>query len=443
MKTRSRKPSAKTSEKQAAEAKPTVQKLDPSISNPPQVFILPKEISESARILTLRNPATSAPNRYLLCPQKGFYEFTRVAAPKKACKSWLLAPDRAVTSSNIDGLSRGDDGKGYVLQDPDMMVATQMDPLFLLLSALSGDSTGDEASMRREQEYLSPSDYLERLGDSSENFSQMLQSDVRSQLEAMFEARMQAVCDSMDAGDERLYTLSKQKLLSILVEKARRMVQKGLPPSMEDRFVKRELTVPVLSVKREDSRVSIAEQDDSASAAAESQSTSMETSQDTQSSSATSSSVSTTATSVTSTTMVQVSDPSTELTQLLRLRTAVSFLLNSYVAPGLRSDLEAVLKSSPTIVDFAPLDKHLEHVNKLKKEAQALRSMSDNISRKRSAFEDDDALEKAEAKKRKKEEEEIKKKNTSRGVQQLKKADTSGMQKLSAFFTAKPSAKKP
>jgi hypothetical protein len=93
-------------------------------------------------------------------------------------------------------------------------------------------------------------------------------------------------------------------------------------------------------------------------------------------------------------------------------------------------------------VDFSPLDKHLALINQLKKEAQALRSMSDNISRKRSADEDEDVLEKAEAKKRKKEEEEIRKKNMSRGVQQLKKADTSGMKKLSAFFAAKPATKK-
>ena len=80
------------------------------------------------------------------------------------------------------------------------------------------------------------------------------------------------------------------------------------------------------------------------------------------------------------------------------------------------------------------MDKHLAHLDQLRKEAQALRSLSDNISRKRSADEDEEALEKAEAKKRKKEEDELKKKNTSRGVKQLEKADRSGMKTLSSFF---------
>lgn len=436
MKTRSRKASAKTGDKEKTEPTPTIQKLDPSIANPPQVFILPKNASPSARILTLLNPATSAPNRYLLCPEKGLYEFTRVAAPNKACKSWLLSSNREnhETKSSL----QVENSEGYVLLSPDMMVATQIDPLFLLLPALTGDAT----STRQEQEYLSPTDYMERLGESSPQFTQIMQSDARSKLEALFEARMLAVCDVMDAGDERLYNLSKPKLLAVLAEKAKQMVQKGLPTSMEERFVKRELAVPVLSIKREESSVSFAEPEESTGAGA-SQSTSQETSHDTESRVTTSISVSTAATSITATPSDEVPEHNAELAHLLRLRTALSFLLNAYVDPTLRTQLEALLKTSPSILDFSPLQKHLEHINQLKKEAQALRSMSDNISRKRSALEDDEALDKAEAKKRKKEEEEIKKKNMSRGVQQLKKADTSGMKKLSSFFAAKPAAKKP
>jgi hypothetical protein len=442
MKTRSKKPSAKASEKAATGTSTTVQRLEPSVSNPPHVFILPKDTSSSARILTLPNPATSSPNRYLLCPEKGFYEFTRVAAPKKACRSWLLAADRKNVSANGDVSKQAASNEGYVLQSPDMMLATQIDPIFLLLPALAGDEMADVQGGRREQEYLSPSDYMERLGEISKQFGEVLQSDSRSKLEVLFEARMQPVCDVMDAGDEQLYTLSKQNLLLELVEKARRIVKRGLPASMEERFVKRELAAPVLSVKREESSTSAAEQDDSASGDAESQSASQSTSQDTQSSVTSSASTSTAATSIVSTQGDDSLNVTGDLSHLLRLRTALSFLLNSYIAPKLRGNLESLLKSSPTIVDFSPLDKHLVHINQLKKEAQALRSMSDNISRKRSADEDDDALEKAEAKKRKKEEEEIRKKNMSRGVQQLKKADTSGMKKLSAFFAAKPATKK-
>jgi hypothetical protein len=442
MKTRSKKASTKASNKESTELTTIAQKLEPSISNPPQVFILPKEISPSARILTLPNPAISNPNRYLLCPDKGFYEFTRVTAPKKACKSWLLAPDRKSVSSAVEVDGQVDSSEGYVLRTPDMMVATTIDPLFLVLSALAGDPMAEWDGGRREQEYLSPSDYTARLIETSEHLKQMMQSDIRSRIEALLEARMEAVCDFMDAGEERLYTLSKDELLRELAEKAKRMVMKGLPASMEERFVKRELAVPVLSMKREESSISIAEQDSLTTGGAESHSASQSTSQETQSSVTTSTSISTAATSVVSISADEASNATDELTYLLRLRTALSFLLNSYIAPSLRSDLETLLKSSPSVVDFTPLDKHLAHVNELKNEAQALRSMSDNISLKRSVMEDEDALEKAEAKKRKKEEEEIKKKNMSRGVQQLKKADTSGMKKLSAFFTAKAPAKK-
>ena len=443
MKTRSKKASTKTGYKGTTEITTTTQKLQHRISNPPQVFILPKEISASARILTLLNPATSNSNRYLLCPDKGFYEFARVAAPKKACKSWLLAPDRDVVSSGLAIDNEVDGSEGYVLKTPDMMIATPIDPLFLLLPALAGDHMAEMDDGRREQEYLSPSDYTERLSETSEHLKQMLRSDMRSKFAAMLEARLEVVCDVMDAGDERLYTMSKQKLLRELVGKAQRMVTKGLPASMEERFVKRELAVPVLSIKREESSVSIADQDSPATGGAESESASQSTSQETQSSVTTSTSISIAATSVVSISADEASNATDELTYLLRLRTALSFLLNSYIAPSLRSNLEALLKSSPPVLDFTPLDKHLAHINELKKEAQALRSMSDNISRKRSVMEDEDALEKAEAKKRKKEEEDVKKKNTSRGVQQLKKADTSGMKKLSAFFTAKAPVKKP
>ena len=215
--------------------------------------MLPKHISESSRILTLPNPATRAPNRFLLCPEYGFYEFTRVAAPKKACRSWLLAPDQDQAETERGSQQQGD--QGYVLQNPHMMVATQIDPLFLLLPALAGDET----SGRPEQEYLSPSDYMERLAESSEPFRRILQSNAGGKLEILFEARLLEVCDMMDAGDERLYSLSKQNLLAVLTEKAKRMVRKGLPASMEERFVKRELAVPILSVKREESSISIAD----------------------------------------------------------------------------------------------------------------------------------------------------------------------------------------
>lgn len=54
---------------------------------------------------------------------------------------------------------------------------------------------------------------------------------------------------------------------------------------------------------------------------------------------------------------------------------------------------------------------------------------------------DEEKIAEREEKKRKKEEEERRKKSESLGVKKLRKVDTSGMKKMSAFFSVKPKAK--
>jgi hypothetical protein len=399
------------------------QQLPPSDANPPKVFILPKDTSSNARIITLPNPATSAPTRYFVCPEKGFYEFTRIAGPKRDCRSWLLAPEDV-----------GEDDEGYVLQSPEMMVATPVDPLFILLPALA--QSEDTGGM---QMFLSASDYVARLEEQSEHLKQVLRDDQKSgsRLEKLFETRMECICDELEAGDEKLYKLSEKKLLDVLGEKARKMVHNGLPASMEEHFVKQALAAPMLSVRREETGMCFtSEMEDTTTGASQSEVDSASTSQDTQNSSFSVASQSTAATSIPPTPSEESAIATTEIQNLLRLRTAINFLLTSYVPSALRQTLQAALSdTSKAPIDFAPLDAHLSHLEKLKKEAQALRSLSENISRKRPLEDDEEAMEKAEARKKKKEEDEFRKKNTSRGVQQLKKADTSGMKKLSSFFT--------
>src|SRR5947207_13927514 len=53
------------------------------------------------------------------------------------------------------------------------------------------------------------------------------------------ERRMRTVCDTVEAGEEIMYRISTGKLLQELLRKARRMVTKGLPSSLEERFVRR------------------------------------------------------------------------------------------------------------------------------------------------------------------------------------------------------------
>ncbi|KKY24503.1 putative ribonuclease h2 subunit b [Diplodia seriata] len=169
---------------------------------------------------------------------------------------------------------------------------------------------------------------MESLGSSSAQLRKLLQNDT---LRARVEERMAAACDTVDAGDEKMFRLSIDKLAKELLAKAERLVANGIPASMEEKFVRKALERPVMSIKRE------------------------------------------------------------ETTELAALRS----------------------------------------------EAQALRSLSDNITRKH-GMEDDEAAAMRAEKKRKKDEEETKKKNQSRGVKQLAKADTSGMKKLSSFFTKAP-----
>jgi hypothetical protein len=437
MKTRSRKATKPATSKETPDAiASTAKELAPSVVNPPHIFVLPKDASPAARIITLPDPASSSPNRYFVCPEKGFFEFTRIAAPKKACRSWLLAPDRQAKNEVEDDANEEDlkeqQDESYVLEKPDMFAATPVDPLFIILPLLTGGETGS---------YLTFSDFVyttERQG--LVQLQQLLRQSNFAGLEKKIEGRMEAVCDCLDMGDgeDKMYQLSTQKLAAALAAKANRMAKGRLPASMEERFVKQALETPVLSVKREDSSISIAAED--ATPGAESKDATAETSQ----TSATTISDAATSTPATSAAVTPVEDKSIatdEVTGLLRVRTALDFLITSYTPKSLRTAIQDILKAPASPVDFAPLDKHLEYVAGLKKQAQALRSLSDNISRKRSAEDDEDALDKAEAKRKKKEEDEIKKKNTSRGVQQLAKANTTGMKKLSSFFTKAPPKK--
>lgn len=408
----------------------TAQPLPEATSNPPKLFILPKDTSSNARIVTLDNPATSTPSRYYFCPSKGFYEFTRIAAPKKACRSWLIT-SREVKASEGDkeqektAVENAGLGSGYVTKNADLFLATPIDLLFLILPALAPKSAKDE-----KQHFLELYDYTDKLSASSRHWRSLLSQ--YPTLKGMLEKKMRLLCDTVDAGDETMYRISHTKLLAILIKKAERMVTNGLPPSMEEKFVKTALEVPVMSIRREDSTLSAVSESGTSTPAADSQAS---TTADAESQ----------ATDITTPDEAEVPAKPTLPTpegipHLLRLRTALTYLTSSYLPPTLASSLTTSLSTSTTH-DFTPLTTHLAVIAKLKTEAAALRSISDNISRKRQFECDEDKIAEREEKKRKKEEEDRKKKSEGRGIKALKKVDTSGMKKMSAFFTVKPKAK--
>jgi hypothetical protein len=443
--------------------------LSSSAVNPPKLFILPTEASPASRIVTLSNPATASPNRYFFCPETGFYEFTNIAAPKKAPRSWLLAPHKAVGDVPCETISPSEDpnnqrtsnsdkhdsreklsdtpsiSKGYITRSADLFIATPLDIVFLILPALSPISSTSRESQK--QLFLSLDDHLDTLSATSPHIKQLLR---HSQLQDRISRRMAAICDIVDAGDEKMYRLSQQKLLAVLLSKAERMAIEGLPASMEEKYVRVVLEVPIMSVKRETSDLDNATETAPAVSEGEepteyqSQSSAESPGTTTPStaindSQASTTSISTTASSLTLSTPPEIalSKPSITASEgipyLLRIRTALTFIFSSYIPPHLHKQLQTLLQDieSP---DFRPLDAHLSHIASMRSQAQALHSLSDNISRKRGFGGDDEAAEARAEKKRKKEEEEKRKKNESRGIKQLKKVDTTGMKKLSAFF---------
>lgn len=440
------KPAPKKEASGEAAAPFPAQTLPPSVSKPPKLFVLPKDTSKDTRIVTLPNPANGTPSRYLFCPSKGFYEFNHIVAPKKTPRSWLITSEKSLENENT---KEGDDvqesmelGTGYITKNADLFIATPIDILFLVLPALTPKNAKET-----KQHFLSLEDHLDTLFSFSQHLKALVAQ--HTSLKSMIERRMGAFCDTVDAGDETMYRICNSKVLHILVKKAERMCKSGLPASMEERFIKPTLDIPVMSIKREESTVSIvpATLDSQPSLIHDDSSLSTTTTTPSADSQTTVGSQSTATTSFSTTVEEEVTGPSLTtppgVPHLLRLRTSLTYLLCSYIPPTLRSILQQLLQSpSSSTPDFTPLDAHLAALQKLKAEAAALRSISDNISRKRGYEDDEEKVAEREEKKRKKEEEEKKKKTESRGIKQLKKVDTSGMKKLSSFFTAKPAAKK-
>lgn len=429
-KTRS-KPAAKASQEPKEEVVSNKPALAPAEANPPKLFILPKNASKDARILTLPNPATANGNRYFFCPETGLYEFTTIAAPSSTPRSLLITSQQSAkklgkgeTNGATEEETAGEDkdskfNNGYISRSASLFVATPVDLLFLLLPVIS------PASSQRKGKgmFLTFDDHVEQ---STEQMKRLLKP---AATRALFEKRLEAICDTVEAGDENMFRLSVEKLVGELLAKAKRMVTKGLPATMEDRFVRQALQAPVTTLKREDTTTSEATIDEA------SQLETTESQDSAQSTRESQDSLLTPATSFSSDTPLEPKpeDIPEEIKYLLRIRTSINFMLQSYLPPHLRALVQTHL-STNTALDFSPLDAHLKILASLREEARALRSLSDNISRKR-PMEDDEQAEIRAEKKRKKEEEDKRKKSEGRAIKQLKKVDTSGMKKMSSFFT--------
>ncbi|ENH73934.1 Ribonuclease H2 subunit B [Fusarium oxysporum f. sp. cubense race 1] len=415
---RTRSTKAATADTKASEPKSTSSKfsLSSRVENPSKIFILPSKATPEARIVTLPNPRHGRPARYLVCPETGIYEFTKVAIPNTTPRSWLIetSSDSSTDSVKKTGVSMGQD----------LFLATSIDPLFLVLPALTETQSKSSEGKRL---FLSSDDYFDKLPQGSSHLSEIVRCDKTRKL---IESRMAEVCDTVEAGDENMFRINESKLVKVVLDKAKRMREGGLAPSMEEKFVKKALEAPILVQKRETTEITTTrtESQTSNSESADSQSTAATTETEV-------SETSTAATSLTAETttenIVSAIEASPEIINLQRLRIAFNFICSGYIAPSLTAQLEDMLKRE-TIVDFSPLDEYLAKLSKLRAEAMAAHSI--DYSRKRGLDEEEDE---AFVKKRKMEEEKKKKSLESRGVRDLKKVNTKGMKKMSDFFKKK------
>ena len=456
MKTRATKSSAKSTTDSSESAKPAGPKvqLGPDSSNPHHVLILPQGISNEARIVNLQNPRFSNESRYVICPKLGFHELKAFTEPKTTPRSWLLSKEVILTQDGAVGsleagleASKSTKAKGYVSRNANLLVATPIDPLFLILPALAPLPTS-KSSESPKKLFLSGDDYLEKFASASTQLNSFLKMD---SIRVALEKRMAAVCDTVEAGDETMYRLSDEKLLDEILRKSKKMATQGLPASMEEKLVRKALDVPILGISREESLVNNSQEDilpvDSGghTPAADTPDTQM-TISSTDTTASSFSEASTVATSFTEDSEPPLLDKKLQalpaptapdgVADLLRLRTALFFICSNYIAPRLSESLKKILASSPSTVDFGPLDAHLAHLAKMRQEAVSMRSIGD-FSRKRSMIEDEDNETRAEKKRKKEEEEKRKKAGESRGVKNLKKVNVTGMKKMSDFFNKK------
>lgn len=337
----------------------------------------------------------------------------------------------------IETRSTEDEGSGStasVTSSADLFLATATDPLFILLPSLC-DSRAAKGTDVKKRLFLSSDDYFDKLPEEFSHLSEVLRTPGTRKL---FESRLGEVCDTVDAGDESMYRLSEEKLFGAILRKARRMCDGGLPQSMEEKFVRKALEAPILLQKRvvppttEDQ----AQGDESGVSTPLTESNESQSTVTTESNASSVSQASTAATSFTETppqgdSVIAATTASLEIHNLQRLKVAFDFICSSYLSPSLGTQLQSQLAKD---VEFQPLDGYLAQLAKHRAEAVAARSQGD-FSRKRVRDEEEDEA-RAE-KKRKLEEEKKKKASESHGVRQLKKVNTSGMMKLSAFFQKK------
>lgn len=424
MRTRSRAPT----EQPAPDSEPEqLHPPPPTAERPSKTFILPSAATDDARLVRLPNPRTGELTRYFFCPRLGIHEFTAVAAPSHEPRSVLFSykPENTGPSETDHAAPT----RGSISKAAQLLVATPIDPIFFMIPILSPPETSKGL-------FQPLDDILDSQDELPKHMRHVFFDDLFG---PTLQTRAEAICDSVEAGDQKMFRFNETKLLGELIAKAERMVAQGLPRSLEERFVRQALATPLMAVKRENPPAKEVTSENKENEGGE-DSEDKETPTTTTTTTTNSNSVSDGSTPATEP-LPEEPTTSESVAHLLRISTALAFMKESYLSPATCGRIDELLASPDSPIDFKPLHDHLKHVADLRAEALASRSLGD-FSRKRTAEDDDAAELRAEKKRRKEEEEKKKKAGESRGVKDLKKVNTTGMKKMSDFFTKAAPKKK-
>lgn len=405
----------------------------------PRICILPSAASSSSSqnptFITLPHPRTSAPTRYLLHPTKGLHEFTKIPSTTSQPRSWLLhkpAPEN--TSADLadsTATSTPNDpawlGNGHILQDGSLFVATPLDPLFLFLPLLLPASSTTAPTSFIPLDDLIDS-FLEHNSPTA-HWSVLLARGSKSRRQV--EARIRAVSDTVDLGDEKACKVNTMKIADLLVKKCEAM-SASLPASLEEEFVAKPLVRPVTELQ---SGKDIVEQKTDAALptpADEKGQSEVAALMETSKGKAEKPSEPLPTPPMDQSAQLGALSTPPQITNLLRLRLTSQFLSSLYLPPHIAEQLyDQLEKMHPS----NELDAYLAELKRLR--AEAVTARSGDFSMKR-GHEDMEAAEERAEKKRKEEEAKKKaKKNVSKGVRDLSKVNTRGMAKMTSFFKKK------
>jgi hypothetical protein len=436
--------------KKAAPTTTTAPAVPPLVEDkdPPVMVLLPEHDRANSRLLSLENPRTGELNKYFFDPALGVFEFKKITPPSDTHRSILTVYDSPAPDglSGVDPKNEQSSSDGYITKTAFTLVATPIDPIWLVLPVLSPSRNDAGPKIASSKRLFQPIDDLsDTIPETSIDLRYFLNEESFRETLA---ASMESVCETVDAGDKKLYRLSEEKLFRKIIAIAKQFAGNTLPSSMEDYFVRRALERPVLAVKRNDSSAKVDVDTPESQPNADSQSSisistpstleSQSTMESQSSFSTTTTTISTPATELSSFTSTTSASEPTEtdapdnIVKLLRIRTALQFILASYIPLHISTKVNTYISSPKSPIDFTPLNTHLADLASLRAEALASRSMGD-FSRKRTL--DDEGAESREEKKRRLAEEERKKKlGESKGVRDLKKVNTTGMKKMGDFF---------